>query len=125
MMPAGSCGSNSAPSASAAARRNAVADSGSWVGHWCRPTRATASASGGAPRGQPHPGQALLRGLHRVEPLVADGHAEPADLADRLGDALEQVGVLLDEEAGPPVAAGLFVRGEGEHDVPGGLTALS
>ena len=43
---------------------------------------------GRAARGQPHPGHPFLRGLQQVEPFVAEGHAEPADLADRLGDPL-------------------------------------
>ena len=80
---------------------------------------------GGAVRGEPHPGQALLRRLDRVHPLVADRDAEPADLADRLGHALEQVRVLLDQEPGAPVAARLLVGGEREHDVAGRLAPLA
>jgi hypothetical protein len=45
MMLAGSCGSNSRPSAWAARSRNARVESGSCVGHWCRPTLASASES--------------------------------------------------------------------------------
>ena len=45
---------------------------------------------GGPARGQPQPGHALLRRLDQVEALAADRDAEPADLTDRLGDALEQ-----------------------------------
>ena len=84
-----------------------------------------ASVAGGAGRGQPHPGEALLGRLHGVDPLVADGDAEPADLADRLGHALEQVRMLLDEEFGTPVAARLLVGGEGEHDVAVRLAPLA
>ena len=75
------------------------------MGHSWRPIRATVSASSvtalsawsmepwpAVPaRGQAHPGHALFRGLQQVEALAADGRAEPADLADRLGDALEEV----------------------------------
>ena len=104
----------------------------STVGSRTEPSRATASQSrvtalssctnepwpGPAAGGQPHPGQALLGGLHEVEAqVVADGDAEAADLADRLGAVLEQVGVLVDEPAGAELAAGLLVGDVGQHDV--------
>ena len=52
---------------------------------------------------QPQPGDALLGGLQQVGALLAarrgrHGDAVAADLADRLGDALEQLGVLVDEQ---------------------------
>ena len=76
------------------------------------------------PAVQPHPGQALLGGLDEVEAqVVADGDAEAADLADRLGAALEQVGVLVDQPAGAELAAGLLVGDEGQHDVARRLDA--
>ena len=52
----------------------------------------------------------------QVDPLVAHGGAEAADLADRLGAVLEPVAVLVDEELRALVAAGLLVGGEGQHD---------
>ncbi len=80
----------------------------------CRPTRATASASsvtalsswiiepwpGRAARGQPHPGMPFSAVSIEVEPqVVVDGEGEAADLADRLGAALEQVRVVVDQPA--------------------------
>ena len=77
-----------------------------------RPIRATASASAvtalssltiepcpARPVGdQPQPGDALLRGLDQVDAAGRrDGEREAADLADRLGDALEQLGVVVDQ----------------------------
>ena len=83
------------------------------------------AVAGRAARGQPQPGHPLLRGLQQVEALAAEGQAEAADLADRLGDALEQLRVLVHQEAGAPGAAGLLVGGEGEHDVAGRLALLA
>ncbi len=68
-------------------------------------------------RGQPHPGDALLRCLDQVEPAPADRGAEPADLANRLGDALEQLGVVVHQPASAPTPARLLVGGEREHHV--------
>ena len=82
------------------------------------------AVAGLAAGGEPHPGQALLGGLHEVEAqVVADGDAEAADLADRLGAALEQVGVLVDQPAGAELAAGLLVGDVGQHDVARRLDA--
>ena len=61
-----------------------------------------------------------------IEPqLLVDGEGEAADLADRLGDALEEVGVLVDEVPRAVRAAGLLVGEEGEHDVARGLAAAA
>ena len=77
------------------------------------------AVTGSALGGQLHPGEALLGGLDQVEPqLVVDGEAEPADLADRHSDALEQVRSVLDEPVRPEVAAGLLVGEEREHERP-------
>ena len=73
--------------------------------------------AGRALRGEAHPGHALFRGLQGVEAAAADGCAEPADFADGLGDALEEVSVLVHQEAGAVLAAGLLVGGEDEDDV--------
>src|SRR5581483_2806331 len=83
------------------------------------------AVTGRAARSQPQPRHALFRGLQEVKALVSDGYAEPADLADSLRDTLEQVRVLVDEVARAPGASGLLVRGEGEHDVAGGLTVFA
>src|SRR5712692_5964796 len=72
--------------------RDRVGDFGDgvvWLQHRAVPRR--------APRRQAQPGDALLGRLHEVEPLAAEGHAEPADLADRLCHAFEQLRVLLDQ----------------------------
>ena len=58
-------------------------------------------------------------------PIVAEGQAEAADLADRLGDAFEQVRVVVYQPAGAPGATGLLVGGEREHDVAGGGAVLA
>ena len=75
------------------------------------------AVAGRAAGGQAHPGHALLRGLEQVQALAADGHAEAADLADRLGHALEEIGVVVHEPAGALAAAGLLVGQEREDDV--------
>ena len=74
--------------------------------------------------GEPEPGDALLGGLQQVgAPLtpvaVGDGDAVAADLADRLGDALEDLGVLGDHEVRALGAAGLLVREEHDDQVAG------
>ena len=102
------------------------------TGHSWVPSRATAwrdpgdgvvgvdhrAVAGAAARRQPHPGHALLGGLDEVDPLPAHGGAEAADLADRLGHAVEVVGVLLDHDLRAVVAPGLLVGGERQHDRP-------
>ena len=78
---------------------------------------------GGAARGELEPGHALLGGLDEIEALAPDGGAEPSDLPDGLGAALELVAVLLDQELGAGVPAGLLVRGEAQPDRPVGEPA--
>jgi hypothetical protein len=76
----------------------------------------------GAGRGQAHPRHALLRRLDHVEPqVVVHRQREAADLADRLGAALEQLRVVLHQPLGAEDAPGLLVGHEGQHDVTGGL----
>ena len=72
---------------------------------------------GHAARAQPHPAQALLRGLDEVDPLLVQREREAADLADRLGAALEEVGPVLHQPLRAERAARLLVRDEGEDDV--------
>jgi hypothetical protein len=71
---------------------------------------------GGAAGPQPHPGDALLAGLDQVEPLPADLGGEAADLADRLGAALQQVRTVVDDPVGAEQATGFLVGGEHEGD---------
>ncbi len=64
------------------------------------------AVAGPAVGDQAQPVDALLGGLQQVEPHRVAGravhrHGEPADLADRLGHAVEQVAAVLDQ----PVAA--------------------
>ena len=67
---------------------------------------------------QPHPGDALLGGLDQVDaPVLAQRQREAADLPDRLGAPLEQVGPVLDQPLRPVRAARLLVGDEREHDV--------
>ncbi|CAK7282174.1 hypothetical protein SGPA1_20140 [Streptomyces misionensis JCM 4497] len=76
---------------------------------------------GGAGHGELHPVHALLGRLDQIEPpLLVHGEGEAADLADRLGDALEQLGVVVDQVPGAVGAARLLVGEEGDHDVPRG-----
>ena len=82
------------------------------------------AVAGRAARGQPHPGHALLGDLDQVEALAADRRAEAADLADRLGDAFEEVGMVVDQPARAVVAARLLVGQERQHDVPRRPAAL-
>lgn len=71
-----------------------------------------------AVRGELHPGGAALAGRDRVDPQgVARVEGVGAGLADALGAAFEEIGVLLDEVTGAVGGAVLFVGGEGEHDV--------
>ena len=60
-----------------------------------------------------------------VEAAAAQRDAEPADLADRLGDALEQAGVVVHQPARPVGAAGLLVGQEGQHHVARRAAALA
>ena len=64
------------------------------------------------------------RGLDQVEPqLVAEGEREAADLADRLGAALEEVGVVVDQPV-RAVACRRPPRRRGrQHEVALGLAA--
>ena len=75
-------------------------------------------------RGEPDPGHALLRGLDQVEAAPADRGAEPADLADRLGDAVEQFRVVVHQPAGAPGPARLLVGDERQHHVARRAAAL-
>ena len=125
----------STPSCSASASRNCRTVLVSTTGNSCRPTRATASASrvtalsscriepcpGAAAGDQPQPGDALLGGLRsgrRRDGPSRQRDAEPADLADRLGAALEQLRVVVDQQPGALDPAGLLVGEEREHHVP-------
>ena len=63
-----------------------------------------------AARRQPHPVQPLFRGLDEIEPTLAAVAArhrqrEPADLSYRFGDAVEQVGPVVDQPVRPVLAA--------------------
>ena len=80
------------------------------------------AVTGAAARGQPHPRHALLGGLDEVQPPLAavaarHGQREAADLADRLGDAVEQVGAVVDQPLAAVLAAGLLVGHEREHQI--------
>jgi hypothetical protein len=59
------------------------------------------------------PADLLLRDLDRIEAPPAEVQREAAELAQRVGDSLEQVGVLLDEEPSAEVAACLLVSKDG------------
>jgi hypothetical protein len=80
---------------------------------------------GGAACGQPEPGDALLGRLDQVEALAAEGDAEPADLADRLGDALEEAGVVVHQVAGTVRTTRLLVGQEGQDHIAGRTAALT
>ena len=72
--------------------------------------------------GQPHPLHALLGRLDQVEAAltaVAARHRQrkAADLADRLSDAVEQIGPIVDQPVRPVATAVLLVGHEGEHQV--------
>ena len=72
---------------------------------------------------QLHPHHRLLGGFDQVEPAFTavfawHGQREPTDLADRLGDAFEQVGPIVDQPVAPVFPAGLLVGHEREHQVP-------
>ncbi len=109
-------------------------------GHWCSPMRAMAAARWltalSALTFEPWPAlpravslsQAVPRspGADRVDPqAVARVEGVGAGLADALGAALEQLGVLVGEEAGAVGGAVLLVGGEGEHDVAAGALRRS
>ena len=101
------------------------------TGHSCAPIRATAAASRVTALSgltcEPWPARpwatsrshddALLGGLQQVRAAAAEVDREAADLADRLGDALEQLGVVVDGVVRAVAAAGLLVGEEGEDDV--------
>ena len=108
----------------------------STIGNWWRPSSRDGLGDGGdgvvvvdhravpgaAAGGQPHPQHGLLGRLDQVEPAltaVAARHRqrEPADLADRLGDAVEQVGPVVDQPVAAVLAAGLLVGEEREHQI--------
>ena len=79
------------------------------------------AVAGRAVRGELQPGGAALPRRDRVELQSGPGvEGEGAGLADALGAALEEFGVLVGEEAGAVRGAGLLVGGEGDHDVPAG-----
>jgi hypothetical protein len=76
---------------------------------------------GGALHGQPHPLDALLGRLHRVQTqVVADGEAEPPDLADPLRAALEQLGTVVGHPVAAENPAGLLIGREAQDDGTGG-----
>ena len=75
------------------------------------------AVTGAAVRHQAQPGDALLGGLHQIRPAAGQVDREPPHLADRLGDAVQQVGVVTDDVPGPVLAATLLVGGEGEDEV--------
>ena len=71
-----------------------------------------------APGRQPQPGGAPLGRGDGVQPLPrARVKGEGPRFPDRLGAALEQVRVPLDQPPGPELRGVLLVRGEREHDV--------
>ncbi len=70
-----------------------------------------------AARREPQPGHSLLRRLHQVEPLATERDAEAANLADRLGAALEEVRVVVHQPARAVPAARFLVREEREDHV--------
>ena len=77
---------------------------------------------GAAVGDQPQPVDALLGGLQEVEAHRVAGRAvhsdgEPADLADGLGDAVEQVAAVLHQPVAALDPAGLLVGEEGEDQV--------
>ena len=70
---------------------------------------------------QVEPGHPLLGSLHQIEPqVVVHGQREPADLADRLGAALQQIGPVLHHPDRAFRATGLLVGGEDHPDRPTG-----
>lgn len=84
------------------------------------------AVSGGALDRQTHPVHALLRRLDQIKTqILVDGEGEAADLADRLRNALEEIGVVVDEIPRAVRTARLLVGEEGQHDVARGLTAAA
>ncbi len=63
------------------------------------------------------PADLLLRDLDRVEPAPAEHGPGAAELAERVPDAGEELGVLLDEEPRAEVAAVLLVAEDAEDEV--------
>ncbi len=73
--------------------------------------------AGAAVRDEAQPGQALLRRLQEVRALTVEVDGETPDLADGLGDALEQVGAVFHQPLRALGAGGLLVGEEREHEV--------
>ncbi len=121
--------SGSTPSVSAIAASSSRVVSVRCSGHSVRPSRGDglcelgdgvvvdqAGAVGGDAVGdEAHPDQRLLPRLQQVRALAADRDRVAADLADRLGRAVEELGMPVDEPARPDPAARLLV-GEERHD---------
>jgi hypothetical protein len=63
--------------------------------------------TGGAAKGGAKGAELLLGDHHRVEATPGDVHGEATELADRVADAVEELGVVLDDEARAVVAASL------------------
>ena len=85
-------------------------------GHRAAPHGHRAVAAGTV-KGDLEPADLLFGDLDRVEPAPADGEGEPAELAEGVANAGELVGMGFDEEPGPELAAGFFVRDDGEQNV--------
>ena len=66
----------------------------------------------------------LLGDLDRIEPSAADPLGEAADLAERVADAVEEIGVLLDEVLRTELAACLLVAREREDQIASRLEPL-
>src|SRR5262249_1588029 len=81
--------------------------------------------AGTAAGDQPQPLDALLGRLDQVQAqVVVDRVREAADLADRLGAALEQLRMVVDHEVPAVAATGLLVSEEREDQVARGNAAL-
>src|SRR6266540_387463 len=64
-----------------------------------------------------HPADLLLGDLDRIEALARDFVGEPAELAERVAHAVEEMRMLLDEESRAEVTARLLVAEDGEDQV--------
>ncbi len=71
----------------------------------------------------PRPADLLLGDHDRVEAPPADVEREAAELADRVANAVEQLGVLAHDELGPKRTAGLLVGEQAQDHVAGRLQA--
>jgi hypothetical protein len=69
----------------------------------------------------PQAASLLLGDLHGIQSACPDVMAVAAELAERMADAIEQVGVLVDEPGRSVVATGLFVAVDDQEQVPGRL----